>query len=275
MQIRRIANIRRIGHTGTLDPMATGVLVLCIGKATRLSEYYLEHTKRYRAKVQLGIETDTYDAEGEVVKQTTVTVSEAEVQAALSSFRGLIEQRPPPFSAIKIKGERSYNLARRGEKVDLPPRTIEIFSLEMSTFDGESCVLEIHCSKGTYIRSLAHDLGVALKCGAHLSALQRTASGPFTIAQAHDIETIRAAFQANHSEEILLQPDAGLIDWPKVTFDAQDTERISHGNAIPMEAFDKSGMVCAYNADSELIAIVEADPIQKIFQPRKVLMHSA
>ena len=275
MQIRKLANIQRVGHTGTLDPMATGVLVVCIGKATRLSEYYLEHTKRYRAKVQLGIVTDTYDAEGDVVKQTIVTVSEDDVRAALSGFRGSIEQRPPPFSAIKLKGERSYNLARRGEKVDLPPRTIEIFSLEMSAFDGESCVFDIHCSKGTYIRALAHELGVALNCGAHLSALQRTASGPFTIAQAHDIETISAAFRANHSEQILLPPEAGLVDWPKVSFDASDAERILHGNAIPMEASDEAGMVCAYNDNSELIAIVEADPIRKTFQPRKVLIQSA
>ncbi len=275
MQIRRLANVRRVGHTGTLDPMATGVLIICIGTTTRLSEYYLEHTKRYRATVRLGIETDTYDAEGTFVKQIAVHVSEADVRTALKSFLGLIEQRPPAFSAIKIKGERSYNHARRGEKVELPPRIVEIFSLEMSAFDGESFVLELHSSKGTYVRSLAHDLGSALNCGAHLSALERTASGPFTISQAHDIETVRAAFQANHSEEILLPPDAGLIDWPKVTFDAQDAERISHGNAIPMKAYDEAGMVCAYNADSELIAIVEADLIRKTFQPRKVLIQSA
>lgn len=180
--IRRLTGIRQIGHTGTLDPFAEGVLPICIGKATRLIEY-LEDDKAYLATVQLGANTDTYDIDGQITETFDKKATREEVEKSLNDFRGEIEQLPPIYSAIKVNGKKLYEYARKGEEVEITPRRVIIKQLELKTFDMEKqeAVLEVKCSKGTYIRSLAYDLGKKLGTGAHLSALTRTQAGRFTL----------------------------------------------------------------------------------------------
>lgn len=180
--VRRLTGIRQIGHTGTLDPFAEGVLPICIGKATRLIEY-LEDNKAYLATVQFGSNTDTYDIDGTVTQTFDKKVTRAQIEDALKDFRGEIEQLPPIYSAIKVNGKKLYEYARKGEEVEIQPRHVTIEKLELKTFDEilQTAQLEVKCSKGTYIRSLAFDLGAKLGCGAHLRALVRTQAGRFTL----------------------------------------------------------------------------------------------
>jgi len=182
--IRRGTNIRRAGHTGTLDPRASGVLVILLGPAVRLSEYVSASDKRYQAVLQLGTTTDTYDADGRVLTTNPVEISEQQFETALQSFIGEIEQVPPPYSAVKIKGRKAYEMAREGEEVDLQPRRITVYSLELLEWAPPEAVIDVYCSSGTYIRSLANDLGKMLGCGAHLVGLRRTKSGRFTLRDA-------------------------------------------------------------------------------------------
>ena len=184
-RIRALTGIRRVGHAGTLDPLATGVLLVCIGRATRVAEYLMDSHKIYRARVRLGIATDTYDAEGQVIPSVDsvdpIEISRAEVETALVRFRGTIEQVPPMYSALKHKGEPLHKLARRGVEVKREPRQVEIPCLALTEWKPPECTLEMTCSPGTYVRALAHDLGQALGCGAHLTGLVRLASGGFRL----------------------------------------------------------------------------------------------
>ena len=181
--VKRTACQKRVGHTGTLDPMATGVLPVLLGRATALSSLMLDSDKRYIAKIKLGITTDTEDITGNVLSENVVNITTEELDVALSHFTGKIKQKPPMYSALKKDGVRLYDLARKGEKVDIPERDIEIFSIKMlSALDGDNCfVIDVHVSKGTYIRSLARDIGEYLGCGATLSALERTYAAGFNI----------------------------------------------------------------------------------------------
>jgi tRNA pseudouridine55 synthase len=183
-KVRWLSGIRRVGHAGTLDPLASGVLLLAVGRATRLIEYLVGRSKRYQAVVRLGQETDTYDREGEVVAERPVQVTDSQLEAALERFRGPIEQVPPMFSAVKQGGQPLYRLARRGQAVERPARAITIYELSLLDWRPPEIELLIHCSSGTYIRSLAHDLGQVLGCGGHLATLRRLAVGDFTLDQA-------------------------------------------------------------------------------------------
>ena len=183
-RVRRIANQRRVGHLGTLDPLATGVLPIALGEATKLSQLLTHGAKSYRGKVQLGVETTTYDREGEVVARTDGPwPTRAELEKALSAFAGEIEQVPPPYSAVKQGGQAAYRRARRGEEVKLEPRRVSISRVELTSYEPPLVSLEVDCSAGTYLRSMAHDLGAALGTGAHLHELCRTRSGPFQLSQ--------------------------------------------------------------------------------------------
>jgi len=175
--VRKGTGIRKVGHAGTLDPRASGVLVLCLGAATRLSEYLSARDKRYQALVRFGVATTTYDSDGDVTQTGGVVPPLDTIQQALTAFRGRIEQAPPPFSAVKIQGRKAYQLARRGEPPALAPRPVDIRRLDVIDYTPPDLALDVECSAGTYIRTLAHDLGQTLGCGAHLSALRRTASG--------------------------------------------------------------------------------------------------
>jgi tRNA pseudouridine55 synthase len=181
--VRRGTNIRRAGHTGTLDPRASGVLVILIGPAVRLSEYVSASDKRYQAIVRLGTTTDTYDSDGNVTSSKPVDIGEVQFEETLKTFIGEIEQTPPPYSAVKIKGRKAYEMAREGEEVDLQPRKIQVFNLELLEWTPPEAVIDVYCSSGTYVRSLANDLGTSLGCGAYLVGLRRTKSGRFTLRQ--------------------------------------------------------------------------------------------
>lgn len=198
-QVRRACGLRRVGHAGTLDPLATGVLVVCIGRVTRLIEYMMGHDKIYEGVVRLGETTNTYDQEGEILhRQPVPEFTTTQIDAALDPFRGAIAQVPPLYSAIKKDGQPLYKLARAGKTVDIPPRPVTIYALDILEWQSPDLRLRVHCSSGTYIRSLAHDIGAALGCGGHLSFLRRTAVGPFTLEQALPLADLTADSAAVH-----------------------------------------------------------------------------
>lgn len=212
-RVRRWSGEKRIGHTGTLDPMASGVLVLTVGNATRLTEYHQDHDKHYIAGLKLGEATDTYDCTGKVTKTADVpSLDPAQIEAALSQFRGKIMQVPPAYSAIKQDGKTAYQQARKGKEISLAPRPITIYQLDLLDFSPPAQIqLDVRCSTGTYIRSLAHDLGVALGTVATLTYLQRIAVGPFTIEEAHTLEEIEGKANAGELAEWLLPTNFGLL----------------------------------------------------------------
>lgn len=235
--IRRLTGVRRVGHGGTLDPFAMGVLPVFIGRATRMVDYHRGDTKRYRASVVFGASSTTDDIDGEMTAGTEPPPERRAVEAALAGFRGQIEQVPPDHSAVHVGGKRAYELARGGEKPEIAARSVTIHALELSDWDTADAdkpmaVLDVHCSAGTYVRSLARDLGQLLGCGAYLGALTRTASGPFAIASAHSLEHVRTELAAGNLGSLLLSPDAGLEHIPMVRIPDSDREAIARGQII-------------------------------------------
>ncbi|MPY91382.1 MAG: tRNA pseudouridine(55) synthase TruB [Luteitalea sp.] len=233
---RRATGQKRVGHTGTLDPSATGVLALVLGRATRLSRFLTASRKRYEAGVRLGIATDTYDAAGTAAGEAASaaaieTIGPTAVEAALGSFRGSFEQAPPPFSAKKIGGIRAYTLARQQARVAPPPVMVTVHALQLVSVDGGLVTLEIACSAGFYVRSLAHNLGLALGVGAHLERLRRTASGEFTIEEAFPLERLLEGGVAA-AESRLIPLDRLLGDCPGVQLTQTGAQRIRHGRTI-------------------------------------------
>lgn len=270
-EVRRILDEGRVGHAGTLDPMATGVLVLGIGKGTRLLEYLMGQEKRYRGTIRLGVTTTTYDTEGEIVEQVDGPWPDRdEVAATLARFRGDVEQRPPVYSALKQDGERLYEKARRGEDVEVEPRTVTIHDLRLLSYEPPHLEIDVTCSKGTYVRSLAHDIGQALGVGGHLTALRRLASGPFTLEQAVRLETLRRAAANDDVDELVLPLGAGLETFPRLDLTPDQARRLAHGQFI--EAPAKEGVGRAM-LDDRLVAIVEYDDARRSWRPRKVLVN--
>ena len=234
-QVRRLAKQKRIGHTGTLDPMASGLMVLCLGWATRLVEYYQGHDKRYTAEIALGAETDTLDALGKIVDTAPVPpLKIADIEAALASFRGAIAQIPPLYSALKQEGESIHYKVRRGEEVLVQARPVTIYALDLQEWRAPNRItLHVHCSAGTYIRSLARDLGRALGTRGVLVGLRREEAGAFRVADAHTIADIALAADAGTLHTLLLAPGSGL-DLPAVTIDAATAVRLGHGQAVEL-----------------------------------------
>jgi tRNA pseudouridine55 synthase len=273
--IRRGTGIRRAGHTGTLDPRASGVLVVLIGPAVRLSEYVSASDKRYQATIRLGSSTDTYDAEG-VVTQSTVSVDEITEEhftEVLQEFIGEIEQVPPPYSAVKVKGKKAYEMAREGEEVDLSPRKIHVYSLEVLEWALPEVVVDVYCSSGTYVRSLANDLGNRLGCGAHLVGLRRTKSGRFTLRDAVPLRRLQEAFEAGDWYRHLIPAAEALADWPMVELNADEVELIRHGHRVPAEA-GSTGWARGVSQQGDLVALLECDLDTAEWQPRKVFFQS-
>ncbi|HZW04001.1 MAG TPA: tRNA pseudouridine(55) synthase TruB, partial [Anaerolineaceae bacterium] len=272
--IRKGTNIRRAGHTGTLDPRASGVLVVLIGPAVRLSEYVSASDKRYQAVIQLGETTDTYDADGRIIKSTPVDgITEEEFQEKLQTFVGEIEQVPPPYSAVKIKGRKAYEMAREGEEVELEPRTIRVYSLDLLEWAPPEAVIDVYCSSGTYVRSLANDLGEALGVGAHLIGLRRTKSGRFTLRDAVPLRKLREAFEDGNWYQYLIPAAEALSDWPSVELTPDEVEEIRHGHRIKVE--EKVGELArGINEQGELIALMEFVPELNEWQPKKVFFSS-
>lgn len=272
--IRRGTGIRRAGHTGTLDPRASGVLVILIGPAVRLSEFVSASDKRYQATIRMGSTTDTYDAEGSLTDVTSeIKVTEDEFNDILDRFVGEIEQVPPPYSAVKVKGRKAYEMARRGEEVKLEPRKINVFSLEVLEWAPPEAVIDVFCSSGTYVRSLTNDVGQALGTGAYLVGLRRTKSGRFTLRDAVPLQRIQEAFDAGEWYRYLIPAAEALTEWPLIELDADQVEKVRHGHRIPAEP-GQTGWARGVSEQGDLVALIEVDEEAGEWQPRKVFFQS-
>jgi tRNA pseudouridine55 synthase len=267
---RRLFSAARAGHTGTLDPMATGLLPLCFGEATKFSSDLLNANKTYEAEICFGVTTATGDAEGEVLERRTVTFERQELEAALTKFRGRIRQIPPMYSALKRDGQPLYKLARQGVTIEREAREVDIFELVLLECSAERCQLRVTCGKGTYIRTLAEDIGQALGCGAHLAALRRTAVGDASIAQAVTLDAL-GALTEDQRQRWLLPPDALLLDFPEIRLDATQSLRFSHGN--PVRVGGEIQGKCRVYAANELLGIGRADA-SGVVHPRRLVAFS-
>ncbi len=271
--IRRGTNIRRAGHTGTLDPRASGVLVILIGPAVRLSEFVSASDKRYQAILRLGSATDTYDAEGKFTRQpdsAPVNVTEDQFNEVLQKFIGEIEQTPPPYSAVKVHGRKAYEMAREGEEVELAPRKINVFHLEVLEWAPPEVVIDVHCSSGTYVRSLANDVGNALGCGAYLVGLRRTKSGRFSLRDATPLRKLQEAFTAGNWYQFLIPAAEALAEWPAVELSPDEVEEVKHGHRVKAAEDAQPGLVRGVSMAGELIAILGLDEATREWQPKKV-----
>lgn len=267
--VRKGTNIRRAGHTGTLDPRASGVLVVLIGPAVRLSEYVAASDKRYQAILRLGATTDTYDADGQVTTTLPMNITEQQFETSLKQFIGEIEQVPPPYSAVKIHGRKAYEMAREGETFDLEPRKIQVFNLELLEWAPPEAVIDVYCSSGTYVRSLANDLGATLGCGAYLTGLRRTKSGRFTLRDAVPLRKLRDAFDDGTWYQYLIPAAEALSDWPAIELNPEQMEDIRHGHRIAADA-SIGKMVRGISEQGELVALMELDEVTSEWQPKKV-----
>ena len=231
-KLKGILHQRRIGHSGTLDPMATGLLVVFVGRATRAVEFAEGHDKRYLAGLRLGITTDTQDITGTVLEEKNVSVSMEELDQALALFRGEIQQVPPMYSAIKHQGRRLYDIARKGGQVERAPRTITIHDLRVTGGQGGDWLLDVSCSKGTYVRTLCHDLGQTLGCGGCMSSLRRVQAGQFSVEQAVTLEQVQHMADEGRAEELLLPVDSLFDQYPACVVDAAQEKKIRCGAVL-------------------------------------------
>ncbi len=273
-RMRRLSNTRKIGHLGTLDPLATGVLPLVIGRATRLSKFFTTGEKKYDARLRFGWATDTYDCEGTRVSDAIEpSFSRDELEAALAPFRGSFLQTPPPFSAKKIAGTPAYRLARKQIPVQLSPVEVQVFALDVDEFDGATARIRVHCAAGTYVRSIAHEVGQALGCGAFLESLRRTASAQFTEEQAHSLEELANLAEAGRLNETVIPAALLLPQFPSATVDALTAGQIRQGKDFRLSPFVSKPMskyVKAISQEGDLIAIGEAR-LPHLYHPILVL----
>ena len=272
-RVRRIINMRAVGHAGTLDPFATGLLILCIGQATRLSEYLIGEAKTYTGRMKLGERTNTDDLDGEVVERRPVRVDADDLRRARAAFNGVISQVPPQFSAIQIGGKRAYRLARSGETVELQARPVRIETLELALVGAAEVELRVTCSAGTYVRALARDIGEMLGCGAHLTALRRMQSGAFSLRDAVALEALQQA--GSGWPRHLLPMDRAVEGMPACRLDAVASQRFLLGQFIRLDAepANPSGRELrrVYDAEGRFIAIGELDTAAALLRPLKVL----
>ena len=280
-RLRRASGVQRVGHAGTLDPLAEGVLLVAAGQATRVIEYLAMLDKTYEAQVTFGVQTDTDDAEGAVVATNlTDRLDKATVEQALGSFRGQVQQRPPDYSAISVGGQRLYQLARRGAAVEAPVRQVEITRLELRDWQPPVATLLVECSKGTYVRSLARDLGASLGCGAHLSRLVRTRVGAFGAAGAVPLAAMEDALRSGDWRRHGIGPDAALAHLPALCLGELDASRLAHGRTVadrwstpPATDEQLSQTIArAYGPDGRFVAIVRrvVEEGRMVWRPQKV-----
>lgn len=267
-RVRRATGIRKVGHAGTLDPMATGVLLVCVGRATRLAEYLTGANKSYRATVRLGVETDTYDAEGRVLHTNPVAISQEAVMAALAEFCGPIAQVPPMYSAIKRGGQPLYKLARKGVTVVREPRPVLISHIALTDWSPPDFSFDVACSAGTYVRSLAHDLGQSLGCGAHLTGLVRSQSGSFFLDDALPLDDLSAVWKDH------LQPmEVAVAGLPLITLDAQAAQRLVHGQSIPRQPeHPVADLARVHSEDGLFFAVAKPSEDCSCWLPHKVFL---
>ena len=278
--VRRLARGARVGHAGTLDPLATGVLLICVGKGTRVVEYLMDSRKEYCAEIVLGATTDTYDAEGRVMKTAPgVSVSRKELQRALASFKGMIWQTPPKYSAIKLQGKPLYKLARAGIEVEPSPRQVEIHRIKLVAWESPVAVVDVECSKGTYIRSLAHDLGERLGCGAYLNNLVRLASGRFTIDDAVPLDQMKMALVEGYWDALIHPVDDALVDFSAVVLGPESERAVLNGLSWTPRSWRLAkrvstathGLCRAYSAShGQMVAVLKLDESAKVWRPDKV-----
>jgi len=254
-RVRRILQERSVGHLGTLDPMATGVLPLVVGSFTRLAQFYTASEKAYEGVIRFGFSTDTYDAEGEATSPAqVVNLQREEVEAAAAHFRGAIEQTPPPFSAKKVQGVPAYKLARKKKEVTLSPVQVEIKEFEILSAEGDRAGFRARVTSGTYMRCVAHDMGQRLGCGAHLHSLRRTAVAEFALADAHSLEDL-AKVGGDRVEEMFVHPRTLLPQFPSVSANDEMTARIRSGRTVNLPELSKARQVKVFSGQRELIAI--------------------
>ena len=261
-KVRWLLNSDKGGHTGSLDPLATGVLPLCFGEATKFSRYLLDADKVYEATMQLGVTTNTADAEGEVLETKPVNVTSADIEAALPQFRGVIQQVPPMYSALKKDGQPLYKLARAGITIDRPARTVTISQLELLWHDGDQARILVSCTKGTYIRSLVEDIGAVLGCGAHVAQLRRIQAGPFDLTHAVTLEELEQAHEEGGAEALdafMIPMDSGLLHWPSVEMTENGSFFWLNGQPVRAQNSPLEGMVRVYNHNQEFIGVGEMD----------------
>jgi tRNA pseudouridine55 synthase len=281
--VRRLTAERRVGHAGTLDPLATGVLPVCLGQGTRITEFLVDATKVYHAQIELGRATDTYDTSGQTTQQGDPSgISREKLESALNSFRGLIQQTPPMYSALKHHGKRLYQLARAGIQVARPSRPARIEHLELIDFNPPLVTIEIACGKGTYIRSIAHDLGQILGCGANLKSLVRLRSGHFDIKDAVSLDELENACRHGYWQNYLYPIDVVLLDWAAVIVSEAQGKLVSRGQSLVLEKLANSQKAerdnpsfqshCrAYTLDGLFLGVLRFNPKSGEWQPRKVL----
>ena len=280
-QVRRAARTRKVGHTGTLDPLATGVLPIALGDATKLVDEVMGATKRYRATITLGVETDTYDAEGTVTATADTSVlAVGDIERALATFLGETQQRPPAYSAVKRAGVPAYRAARAGNPLELEARPVVAYELNLletrvveRTLEAD---VELACGKGFYVRSLAHDLGEALGVGGHVSALCRTAVGGFRIEDAVPLDRAVALLEAGEHETLVHAPDAVILDWPALIVGPASVIELREGRDVrpPVQAIRRAGrpgeQARAYGPDGRLIALLEGTALPGSWHPYRV-----
>ena len=251
-QAKRLFGAQKVGHTGSLDPLATGVLPLCFGEATKFSQYLLDANKTYWTRIRLGVSTETGDADGEVIAQVDATaITQTQVSDALETFVGEIEQIPSMYSALKHQGQPLYKLARQGIEVERAPRTVTIYSAELLQFAEAYIELRVHCSKGTYIRSLAEDLGAALGCGGHVSALRRLGAGPYAEAQAVTLEQVSEIGDPQEMDALLLPVASAVSSWPSVRLHEDTAHYVRQGQPVQVAHAPTDGWVQIFESAEE------------------------
>lgn len=269
--VKRLSGERSVGHAGTLDPGATGVLPICLGQATRVIPFIVEAHKIYLAKIELGVTTDTYDADGSITQKVDPSyITREQMEGVLPSFIGSILQKPPMYSAVKRQGKRLYDLARAGIEVEREPRRADIFRLKIMDWQHPLCTIAVECGKGTYIRSLAHDLGQSLGCGAHIVELVRLRSGLFDIDDSISIPQLEDSFQRNHWQDIIYPMDMVLEHWMAVIVSREKESAIRNGQQLALAAGEDTDYCRAYSIDGRFLAVLRFIPEKSLWQPEKV-----
>lgn len=256
-EVKSLMNAAKAGHTGSLDPIATGLLPLCFGETTKLSGYLLELEKRYWTRIRLGQSTETGDSEGAVVESSGVDLDREQIEAALEQFRGTFDQIPPMYSAIKVNGQPLYKLARQGIEVERKPREITVYNLDLVAFDGVDLELELECSSGFYVRALAYDLGVALGCGGHVTALRRLSVGDLDVADAVTPDQLEECETATERRKMLIKGEEGLTHLPRVDLSVDAAFYLCRGQDVRAESLPLEGMVRLFSRDTGFIGIGE------------------
>ncbi len=272
--VRRLSGESRVGHAGTLDPAASGVLPVCLGRGTRVIEFLLDTPKAYRAEIEFGVVTDTDDAIGKIVSRGDPSgVSRRKLLSALKSFRGLISQTPPMYSAVKHRGKPLYKLARQGIEVERKSRLRWIYRLELTGWQSPLATIEVECERGTYIRSLAHDLGQLLGCGAHLKNLLRLRCGSFSLEDAVSLSQLEDGFRYGYWQELIYPIDFVLLHWAAVVVDNAAEKNIRNGRPLVLDEDDSSGDRCrAYSSDGSFLGVLKFNPETGQWQPEKVFI---